>query len=104
MMNGITGKMKHSGRFIPFITINGVKTCDANKIANEFGRYYVTMGADLVRKIPESKKKVQDYVNDIPHILNSLVIGRIEYTDIERIISALPAKEVVVMMELVTNS
>ena len=35
---------------------------------------------------------MQEYVNDIPCTLNSLVEGRVEYTDIERIISALPAK------------
>ena len=46
----------------------------------------------LQKKIPESEKKVQEYVNDIPHTLNSLVVGRVEYTDIETIISALPAK------------
>ena len=65
---------------------------DANEIANEFGQYYVTMGADLARKIPESKKKVQEYVHDIPHTLNSLAVRRVEYTDIEKIVSALPAK------------
>ena len=92
MINGIICKRKHSGYIISYITINGVKTYDANKIANEFGRYYVTMGADLAKKILDSKKKVQEYVNDIPHTLNSLVVGRVEYTDIEKIISALPAK------------
>ena len=35
---------------------------------------------------------MQEYVNDIPRTLNSLVMGRVEYTDIEKIISALPAK------------
>ena len=46
----------------------------------------------LQKKILDSKKKVEEYVNDIPHTLNSLVVGRMEYTDIEKIISALPAK------------
>ena len=42
MINGIICKRKHSGCIISYITINGVKTYDTNKIANEFGRYYVT--------------------------------------------------------------
>ena len=92
MINSIICKRKHSGSIISYITINGVKTYDANKIANEFGQYYVTMGADLARKIPESKKRVQEYVDNIPHTLNSLAVGRVEYTDIKKIISALPAK------------
>ena len=65
---------------------------DANKITNEFSRYYATMVSDLARKILDSKRKVQEYVHDIPRTLNSLVVGRVEYTDIEKIISALPAK------------
>ena len=92
MINGIICKRMHSGCIISYMTINGVKIYDANKIANEFGRYYATMGADLAKKILDSKKKVEEYVNDIPHTLNSLVVGRMEYTDIEKIISALPAK------------
>ena len=92
MINDTICKRKHSGSIISYITINGVKTYDANKIANEFGQYYATMGADLARKIPESKKKVQEYVHFIPRTLNSLAVGRVEYTDIEEIFSALPAK------------
>ena len=92
MINSIICKRKHSGSIISYITINVVKTYDANKIVNEFGQYYVTMGADLARKKPESKKKVQEYVYNIPRTLNSLAVGRVEYTDIEKIISALPAK------------
>ena len=37
MINGIIGKRKHSGSIISHITINGVKTYDTKKIANEFG-------------------------------------------------------------------
>ena len=92
MISGIICKRKQSGSIISYITINGVKMYDANKIANEFSRYYAKMGADLARKIPDSKKKVQEYVHDIPRTLNSLVVGRVEYTDVEKIISALPAK------------
>ena len=36
MINGIIGKRKHSGSIISYITINGVKTYDTKKIANEF--------------------------------------------------------------------
>ena len=36
VINGILGKMKHSGIIIPFITINGVKNYDHKRMANEF--------------------------------------------------------------------
>ena len=57
MINGIIGKRKHSGSIISYITINGVKTYDTKKIANDFGRYYATMGADLAIKNTGEQKE-----------------------------------------------
>ena len=50
------------------------------------------MGLELAGKIPESRKKIHDYVSDIPRTLNSLVVGNIKHTDIKKIINSLPAK------------
>ena len=92
LINGVICKKKHSGSIIPFITINGIKTYDPRKIANEFGHFYTTVGLELAGKIPESRKKIHDYISDIPRILNSLVVGNIKHTDIEKVINSLPAK------------
>ena len=83
MINSIVSKTKHTGRIIPFITINGVKTYDPKKIADEFGNFYSNMGADLAMKILKSQKSVNDYVTQIPRTLNSLVIKKIEYPEVK---------------------
>ena len=49
LINGIITKKKHTGNVIPFISIKGIKTYNPHKIANEFGRYYASMGAELAR-------------------------------------------------------
>ena len=92
LINGVICKKKHSGSIIPFITINRIKTYDPRKIADEFGHFYATMGSELAGKIPESRKKIHDYISDIPRTLNSLVVANIKHTDIEKIINLLPAK------------
>ena len=83
MINSIVSKTKHTGRIIPFITIDGAKTYDPKKIADEFGSFYANLGADLAKKIPNSQKSVNDYVAKIPRTLNSLVIKKIEYPEVE---------------------
>ena len=92
LINGVICKKKHSGSIRPYITVNGIKTYDPKKIANEFGHFYATMGSELARKIPKNRRNIHDYVSDIPRTLNSLVVGNIKHTDIEKIINLLPAK------------
>ena len=50
------------------------------------------MGSELAGKIPESRKKIQDYVSDIPRTVNSLIVGNITHAGIEKIILSLTAK------------
>ena len=60
--NNIVDKTKHTGRVIPYTTIDGVKTYDTKRIADEFGSFYVNMGANLAKQIPNSKKHVNEYI------------------------------------------
>ena len=92
VINNIIGKTKHTSRVIPYITIDGVKTYDAKKIADEFGSFHGKMGANLAKKILESKKSVHEYISKIPQTLNILVVSHVGYIKIENIIKALPAK------------
>ena len=44
VINQTIGKTKNSGSIIPFITIEGIKTYDAKRISNEFGKFYANLG------------------------------------------------------------
>ena len=86
------GKTKHSGKIIPYITIDGIKTYDTKLMANEFGRFYVNMGKDLVNKMKQSSKALGDYIPRIPRTLNSLVMTPTSITEMKKIIDNLPNK------------
>ena len=44
VINQTIGKTKNSGSIIHFITIEGIKTYDAKRISNEFGKFYANLG------------------------------------------------------------
>ena len=92
MINRVVGKTKHSGKIIPYITIDGIKTYDTKLMANEFGRFYANMGKDLANKIKQSSKAPGDYISRIPRTLNSLVMTPTSITEIKKIIDNLPNK------------
>ena len=65
VINRVVGKTKHSGKIIPYITIDGIKTYDTKLMATEFGRFYANMGKDLANKIKQSSKASGDYISRI---------------------------------------
>ena len=92
VINNIVGKTKHSGRIIPFISVNRVKMYDTKKIADEFGSCYANMGTNLAQKIPRSDKRTNEYISKIPRPLNSLSVQRVGFVEIKQVIKALPSK------------
>ena len=51
LINEVVGKKKSSGSIIPYITINGIRTYMPKKIANEFAKFYSSLGQTLANKI-----------------------------------------------------
>ena len=56
----------HTGRVIPYITINGIKNYDQKIIANEFKSFYANLGSNLAKKIQTSEISVDQYISKIP--------------------------------------
>ena len=56
IINEILKKQKNKGSIITHININGVKIYDSHKIANEFGKFYSTIGLNLATKIKGGAK------------------------------------------------
>ena len=56
------------------------------------------MGANLAKKIPESKKRLHKYISKIPQMLNSLVVGNVGYMEIENIIKPYQPNPAAVMI------
>ena len=66
VINNVIGKVKHSGSIISYITINGLKTYNPTKIANEFGKFYSMLGENHAKLIKASKTSIDDYIRQTP--------------------------------------
>ena len=85
-------KCKKKGSVIPYITVDGVKITKSQAIAEQFGDFYANLGASLAVKIKPRQHNIDDYLNQIPRTLNSVVINGITQQEVERTIDALPNK------------
>ena len=86
LLNQIIGKTKNKGSIIPYITINGLKTHAPNKMANEFGKFYSTVGERMASKIVQGQYNISHYLSKIPRNIGSLVMRSINILEIENII------------------
>ena len=92
VINNIIGKNKHRGTIILHITVNGVKTYNPKVMANEFARFYSTLGANLATKIKPGQTVLNDYLTHIKRVDANLVLKPILQSEVEDIIWKLPNK------------
>ena len=85
-------KCKHNGSIIPFISVERVKTYNQQKIANSFGRYYSDMGELIAANIRPGRYTVYDYIDKIPHTINSVVATPTNQREVDKLIRKLPSK------------
>ena len=57
---------KNKGSIIPYITVDGVHTYSPNKIAENFGKFYSTVGQKQSASILAGKKNIDHYLSQIP--------------------------------------
>ena len=92
LINNVIKRTKDKGSIISQITIDGMKTSNPEKIANEFGKFYSTLGNNLASQISCGPQSAEHYINKIPRNLNSLVMRSITMQEIENTINSLPNK------------
>ena len=92
IINEILRKQKYKGSIITHINLNGVKTYDSQKIANEFGKFYSNLGSNLANKIKGGMNNIQYYLNKMLQNANSMVMKLTTQCEIEQLISKLPNK------------
>ena len=62
VINTVINKRKNKGSIIPYITVEGIRIYDSNKIADEFGKFYSTLGSNLAKKITTGSKCIDEYI------------------------------------------
>ena len=87
LINNRIGKCKHRGSIIPYITVNGIKPYNPDKIANCFGQFYADLGESLASKITPGNRTINKYINNIPRMLNSFIMWPTSWAEIEKIIN-----------------
>ena len=92
VINRVIGKQKHKGNIISCITIDGLKNYNPIKIANEFGKFYSTLGETLASEIKPGHMSIDNYLRLIPRNNESLILKHITLPEVERIINELPNK------------
>ena len=89
IINKILKKQKSKGSIITHINVNGVKTYDSYKIANEFGKFYSTLGYNLSTKIKGGTSNISHYLDRIPRNVNSMVMKLTCQNEIKQLITKL---------------
>ena len=92
ILNQVIGKMKNKGSIIPFITVEGLKIHSPHRIANEFGKFYSTIGESMAPKITQDQHNIDYYLSKMPRNITSLVMRSTNVTELEHIIHKLPNK------------
>ena len=92
LINKVIKRTKDKGSIISQITIDGMKMSNPEKIANEFSKFYSTLGYNLASQISCEPQSAEHYINKIPRNLNSLVMRSITMQEIENTINSLQNK------------
>ena len=92
LINSIIGKNKHAGCSISYISVDEVKIFSRKLIAEEFTKFYSKLGESLATKITPSTESLENYLSQIPRIVNSLGVVETNTVEIEKIIEHLPNK------------
>ena len=74
LINNTIKKVKHLGSIIPYITVDGLRQYNPNKIANCFGEFYSTLGHNLATKIIPGTTSISTYLSAIPRTVNSMIV------------------------------
>jgi endonuclease V-like protein UPF0215 family len=90
ILNDVLGKHKNKHNSIAYININGIKSYNKRDIANEFCKYFSSVGATLANKIPKPNHEFQYYVNN--KIDKSIYLEPTNCEEIKKIITNLKNK------------
>ena len=88
MINKTTNKM----HVIDSLKIGCTETTDSTEIANEFGKYFATVGKNFATKIEKSKIKADTYINKIGRNKKSLYLYPTNTAEVTQLINELPSK------------
>ena len=92
LINKIINKTNDKESIINYITVDNIRYYEAKSVADEFGKFYSTVGLKLTNKIHETNPSINDYLSNIKTNPNTMYLHPITPTEILRYIDRLPSK------------
>ena len=93
LINSIIGKTNDKTSVIDHITVENVCYYDAKEVADKFGKFYSTIGANLAQNIDKNETNVMKFLNKIKRNDKTMYLDPITPTEIKQLINKLPAKD-----------
>ena len=93
MINSCIGKTNDKSTIIDHLRVENIEITDSKKIANEFGRYFSTVGDHYANKIKDPNKNIESYLKVIPRNTKSIFLNPTTGEEIRSLISKLPNKK-----------
>ena len=93
IIHKVCGKTNDKSTSLNYLTINGIKQYQSQKICNEFADFFSNIGKCYAKNIPESKNSIGSYLNKIPTNNKSLFLNPCDPVEIRKIILSLKNKK-----------
>ena len=93
MINSCIRKTNDKSTIIDHLCVENIDITDSKKIANEFGRYFSTVGDHYTNKIKDPNKNIELYLKVIPRNTKSIFLNLTTGEEIQLLISKLPNKK-----------
>ena len=92
LINKVIGKTSDKGSIINYIKVNDIDILKEKEIADEFGKYFASVGKTFAGKVIPPKHNNLYYINKIVHNPKSLYMHCTTESEIEKLINKLPNK------------
>ena len=93
VINEVCGKSNDKSTLLNYLTINGIKEYQSQKICNEFADFFSTISDCYAKTIPASNHSIEYYLNKIPRNNKSLFLNPCDPIEIHKIILSLKSKK-----------
>ena len=93
LINEVCGRCNDKSNSINYISVNGIKQFQSEKICNEFAEFFTNIGANYSKKIAPGKLGIASYLNKIPTNSKSMFLTPCNPQEIKSIVLSLKNKQ-----------
>ena len=92
LINQVIGKTSDKTNVISFIKVNNIEILNKKAIANEFGKYFSSVGKHFASKVKDPKKSTSFYNSKINRNPKSIYFHSVTEIEVRNLIKSLPNK------------